>query len=280
MATNYQERFATNPQDFKSYDTERIRKDFLLDNLFEKDSINLVYSHYDRYIVGGAMPVEKKLDLETIDPLKADYFLERREMGVINIGGKGTIDVDGKSNQLDYKEALYIGRGSKKVVYSSDDKNKPANFYINSAPAHKEYPTKKVTLKDAEVVELGALETSNARKINKMIVNSVVKSCQLQMGMTELQMGCVWNTMPPHTHARRMEAYLYFEVPDDQVVCHFMGEPAETRHLWLKNKQAILSPPWSIHTGAGTANYIFIWGMAGENLDYTDMDKCEPGELR
>lgn len=280
MAIHYQERFATNPQDFKNYDTERIRKDFLLDNLFEIDSINLVYSHYDRYIVGGAVPVEKKLELETIDPLKAEYFLERREMGVINIGGKGTIEVDGKSHQLDYKEALYIGRGSKKVVYSSVDKNKPASFYINSAPAHKEYPVKKVTLNDAEVVELGSLETANTRKINKMIVNSVVETCQLQMGMTELQTGSVWNTMPPHTHTRRMEAYLYFEVPDDQVVCHFMGQPDETRHLWLKNKQAILSPPWSIHSGAGTSNYIFIWGMAGENLDYTDMDVAAPTELR
>jgi len=280
MAMKYQERFATNPQDFKTYDTERIRKDFLLDSLFEIDSINLVYSHYDRYIVGGALPVGKKLELEAIDPLKAEYFLERREMGVINIGGKGTIEVDGKSYQLDYKEALYIGRGSKKVVYSSEDKNKPAHFYINSAPAHKEYPVSKVTLNDAEVVELGSLETANVRKINKMIVNSVVETCQLQMGMTELQTGSVWNTMPPHTHTRRMEAYLYFEVPDDQVVCHFMGEPAETRHLWLKNKQAILSPPWSIHAGAGTANYIFIWGMAGENLDYTDMDVAAPAELR
>jgi 4-deoxy-L-threo-5-hexosulose-uronate ketol-isomerase len=280
MSIHYQERFATNPQDFKSYDTERIRKDFLLDNLFEKESINLVYSHYDRYIVGGAVPIEKKLGLETIDPLKADYFLERREMGVINIGGNGKIEVDGTTFELDYKEALYIGRGSKEVIFSSESKDKPANFYINSAPAHKEYPTTKVTLADAEVVELGALETSNARKINKMIVNSVVRTCQLQMGMTELRTGSIWNTMPPHTHTRRMEAYLYFEVPDDQVVCHFMGRPDETRHLWLKNKQAVLSPAWSIHSGAGTSNYIFIWGMAGENLDYTDMDVAAPTELR
>jgi len=280
MAIQYQERFAVHPEDFKHYDTEMIREEFLLEDLFENDKINLVYSHYDRYIVGGAVPVDEKLTLDTIDPLKAEFFLERREMGVINIGGKGNIEIDGTAYDLDYKDALYIGRGSKDVVFSSEDKNAPANFYINSAPAHKEYPTTKVTLADAEVVELGALETSNARKINKMIVNSVVKTCQLQMGMTMLETGSVWNTMPPHTHTRRMEAYLYFEVPEDQVVCHFMGEPDNTRHMWLKNKQAILSPPWSIHSGAGTSNYIFIWGMAGENLDYTDMDMASPEELR
>lgn len=279
MAIQYQERFAVHPEDFKQYDTEMIREEFLLEDLFENDKINLVYSHYDRYIVGGAVPVDEKLTLDTIDPLKADYFLERREMGVINIGGKGTIEVDGTKFDLDYKDALYIGRGSKDVTYTSQDKNNPADFYINSAPAHKENPTKKVTLADAEVVELGALESSNHRKINKMIVNSIVETCQLQMGMTMLQTGSIWNTMPPHTHTRRMEAYLYFELPEDQVVCHFMGEPDNTRHMWLKNKQAILSPPWSIHSGAGTSNYIFIWGMAGENLDYTDMDVASPHEL-
>ncbi len=280
MAIHYQERFAVHPEDFRHYDTETIREEFLLENLFETDKINMVYSHYDRYIVGGAVPVDEKLVLETIDPLKSEFFLERREMGVINIGGKGQIEVDGTKYDLEYKNALYIGRGSKQVSYASLDKNKPANFYINSAPAHKEYPTKKVTLADAEVVELGSLETANHRKINKMIVSSIVETCQLQMGMTALQTGSVWNTMPPHTHTRRMEAYLYFEVPDDQVVCHFMGQPDNTRHMWLKNKQAILSPPWSIHSGAGTSNYIFIWGMAGENLDYTDMDVSSPGELR
>lgn len=280
MAIHYQERFAVHPEDFRHYDTETIREEFLLENLFETDKINLVYSHYDRYIVGGAVPVDEKLILETIDPLKAEYFLKRREMGVINIGGNGQIEVDGTKYDLEYKDALYIGRGSKQVSYASLDKNKPANFYINSAPAHKEYPTKKITLADAEVVELGSLETANHRKINKMIVSSIVETCQLQMGMTALQTGSVWNTMPPHTHTRRMEAYLYFEVPEDQVVCHFMGQPDNTRHMWLKNKQAILSPPWSIHSGAGTSNYIFIWGMAGENLDYTDMDVSSPGELR
>jgi 4-deoxy-L-threo-5-hexosulose-uronate ketol-isomerase len=280
MATKYDERFAVHPDDFRAYDTELIRSEFLIEDVFIQDTINLVYSHYDRYIVGGAMPVDKDLTLDIIEPLKADYFLERREMGVINVGGKGRITVDGKKFDMDYKEALYIARGSKDVIFSSLDKNKPAQFYINSAPAHKEYETKKITLADAEIVELGSLETANARKINKMIVNSVVQTCQLQMGMTELQTGSIWNTMPPHTHTRRMEAYFYFELPEDQVVCHFMGQPDETRHMWLKNKQAILSPPWSIHAGAGTSNYIFIWGMAGENLDYTDMDVSQPGDLR
>jgi 4-deoxy-L-threo-5-hexosulose-uronate ketol-isomerase len=280
MATKYDERFAVHPDDFRAYDKELIRSEFLIEDVFVQDTINLVYSHYDRYIVGGAMPVDKDLRLDTIEPLKADYFLERREMGVINVGGKGRITVDGKKFDMDYKEALYIARGSKEVTFASVGKDKPAQFYINSAPAHKVYETKKITLADAEVVELGSLETANARKINKMIVNSVVQTCQLQMGMTELQTGSVWNTMPPHTHTRRMEAYFYFELPEDQVVCHFMGQPEETRHMWLKNKQAILSPPWSIHAGAGTSNYIFIWGMAGENLDYTDMDVSQPGDLR
>jgi len=280
MAIHYEERFATNPTDFKSYDTGRIRKDFLVDKVMEPDMIHLTYSHYDRIIVGGAVPVKEKLVLESIDPLKAEFFLKRREMGVINVGGTGTVHVDGTNYTLNYKEALYIGRGSKDVSFSSESADKPAHFYINTAPAHKEYPTKKVTLKDAEVVELGALESSNARKINKLLVNSVVETCQLQMGMTELKPGSVWNTMPPHTHTRRMEAYFYFEVPEGQAVCHFMGQTDETRHIWMQNEQAVLSPSWSIHSAAGTSNYIFIWGMAGENLDYSDMDGCAPTELR
>ncbi|HYX08255.1 MAG TPA: 5-dehydro-4-deoxy-D-glucuronate isomerase, partial [Bacteroidales bacterium] len=248
MAIHYEERFATNPTDFKSYDTGRIRKDFLVDKVMEPDMIHLTYSHYDRIIVGGAVPVKEKLVLESIDPLKAEFFLKRREMGVINVGGTGTVHVDGTNYTLNYKEALYIGRGSKDVSFSSESADKPAHFYINTAPAHKEYPTKKVTLKDAEVVELGALESSNARKINKLLVNSVVETCQLQMGMTELKPGSVWNTMPPHTHTRRMEAYFYFEVPEGQAVCHFMGQTDETRHIWMQNEQAVLSPSRSIHS--------------------------------
>jgi 4-deoxy-L-threo-5-hexosulose-uronate ketol-isomerase len=242
-------------------------------------NINIVYSLYDRYIVGGAVPVSD-LKLDTIEPLKAEYFLERRELGIINVGGKGHVKVDGQEFELEYKEALYVGRGNRIVIFRSADDKQPAHFYFNSAPAHKEYPVKKVTLKDAEVVELGTLESSNARKINKLLVNSVVETCQLQMGMTELKPGSVWNTMPAHVHNRRMEVYFYFEVPEGQAICHFMGQPQETRHIWIKNEEAVLSPTWSIHSAAGTSNYIFIWGMAGENLDYGDMDVIQPDDLR
>lgn len=280
MAVKYEERYAVHPDDFKSYDTQKIRDHFLIPNIMEPDSINLTYSQYDRYIVGGAVPVKNALKLDTIDPLKSEFFLKRREMGIINVGGKGTVKADGQSYDLDFKEALYLGRGTKDVVFESADKKAPAHFYINSAPAHKEYPTKRVTLNDAEIVALGSLETSNARTIYKLLVNSVVETCQLQMGMTELQKGSVWNTMPAHTHSRRMEAYFYFNVPEDQAVCHYMGQPQETRHVWMKNEEAVLSPSWSIHSASGTSNYIFIWGMAGENLDYGDMDVCGPTDLR
>lgn len=280
MSTIFEERYATHPGDAKSYDTNRLRKEFLIENVMVDDQICLTYSQYDRYIVGGAVPVNGSLTLEPIDPLKADYFCERRELGIINVGGSGTITIDGTNYELGYKEALYIGRGSKSVAFSSVNSETPARFYINSAPAHKEYPTKKVTMKDAEVVEMGTMEQSNARKINKLLVNSVVQTCQLQMGMTELKPGSVWNTMPVHTHSRRMEAYFYFEVPQGQAICHFMGDPKETRHIWMQNEQAILSPTWSIHSAAGTSNYIFIWGMAGENLNYGDMDIVQPDQMR
>lgn len=280
MAVEYESRYTTNPDDFRSYDTTRIRKEFLVQNIMTEGKIRLVYSHYDRFIVGGAVPVKDALKLEEIDPLKADFFLERRELGAINVGGSGKIRVDGEEHELAYKEALYIGRGRKEVFFSSADAKKPAHFYLNSAPAHKEYPVKKVSLADAEVMEMGSLESSNARTINKLIVAGIVDSCQLQMGMTELKTGSVWNTMPPHVHSRRMEAYFYFEVPEDQAVCHLMGEFNETRHIWLANEEAAISPPWSIHCAAGTSNYIFIWGMAGENLDYTDMDKTTPRGLK
>ena len=280
MALHYEERFAVHYEDFKSYDTEKIRQHFLVENLMQEGNIKLVYSHYDRLIVGGAVPTSEPINLDVIDPLKADYFLDRREMGIINVGGDAVISADNKDYEIGFKEALYLGRGTKSVVFKSKDASKPAILYINSAPAHKEYPTKKVTLADAEVLELGALESSNERRINKLIVNSVVETCQLQMGMTELQSGSVWNTMPTHTHSRRMEAYFYFNVPEEQAVCHFMGQPDETRHIWMKNMEAVISPNWSIHSASGTSNYIFIWGMAGENLDYTDMDKRKPTELK
>lgn len=280
MNTIFEERYATHPEDAKSYDTARLRKEYLIRNVMTDDRICLTYSQYDRYIVGGAVPVNERLLLEAIDPLKSEYFCERRELGIINVGGNGTVTIDGKVYDLGFKEALYIGRGNKSVIFSSENPAVPSRFYINSAPAHKEYPTKKVTLKDAEVVEMGVMEQSNARVINKLLVNSVVQTCQLQMGMTELKPGSVWNTMPAHTHSRRMEAYFYFEVPKGQAICHFMGDPKETRHIWIQNEQAVFSPTWSIHSAAGTSNYTFIWGMAGENLNYSDMDIVTPDQLR
>jgi 4-deoxy-L-threo-5-hexosulose-uronate ketol-isomerase len=235
---------------------------------------------HDRYMVGGAMPVKTSLKLESPDELKAEQFLDRREIGIINVGGDAEISGGGTVYKLGFKEALYLGKGTKDVLFKSVDPQNPAKLYINSAPAHHTYPSKKIGLKDAEVVVLGSLETSNHRTINKLMVNSVVETCQLQMGMTELHPGSVWNTMPVHTHNRRMEAYFYFQVPAGQGICHFMGDPDETRHIWMKNEQAVLSPSWSIHSAAGTSNYIFIWGMAGENLNYGDMDVRHPDTLK
>ncbi len=279
MAIKFEERFAIHFEDFKSYDTTKIRNNFLVRNIMEPGFINLTYSHYDRLIVGGAVPVKKGLKLETVDALKSDYFLFRRELGIINVGGEGTVIADDAEYTLNYKEALYLGKGTKDVEFISKSSDKPAHFYLNSAPAHKEYPASHITLVKADIVDLGSLQTSNERRINKLLVNSNLDICQLQMGMTELKTGSVWNTMPVHTHSRRMEAYFYFEVPENQAICHFMGQPHETRHIWLTNEQAVLSPPWSIHAAAGTSNYVFIWGMAGENLDYGDMDVRQPNEL-
>lgn len=272
MKTNYEIRYAAHPEDAKSYDTKRIRRDFLIEKVFAADEVNMVYSMYDRMVVGGAMPVNETLKLEAIDPLKAPYFLTRRELGIFNVGGKGIVKVGGESFELDYKEALYLGSGDREVTFESVDAAKPAKFYFNSTTAHRNYPDKKITKADAVVAHMGSLEGSNERNINKMIVNQVLPTCQLQMGMTELMTGSVWNTMPAHVHSRRMEAYFYFEVPEDQAVCHFMGEVDETRHLWMKGDQAVLSPEWSIHSAAATHNYTFIWGMSGENLDYGDQD--------
>ena len=272
MKTNYEIRYAAHPEDAKSYDTKRIRRDFLIERVFEADEVNMVYSMYDRMVVGGAMPVNESLVLEAIDPLKAPYFTTRREIGMFNVGGVGVVKVGDEVFELDYKEALYIGSGDRNVVFESKDPQKPAKFYFNSCTAHQSYPCKKVTKADAVVAHMGSLEGSNDRVINKMLVNQVLPTCQIQMGMTELAPGSVWNTMPAHVHSRRMEAYFYFEVPEDQAVCHFMGEVEETRHLWMKGDQAVLSPEWSIHSAAATHNYTFIWGMGGENLDYGDQD--------
>ena len=280
MATIYEERYNYHPEDFKNYDTERIRKEFLVEKVMDPGNIRLVYSIIERYIVGGAVPVEKELKLESFEPLKANYFCERREVGVINVAGPGIIVVDGVEYKMEFKDAIYIGKGSKEIIFKSDNPTNPAHFYINSAPAHKEYPIKHVTLGDANFLHLGSLETSNERDINQLLINGVVETCQLQMGMTELKTGSVWNTMPPHLHSRRNEVYFYFNVPEDQAVCHFMGQPQETRHIWMHNEQAVISPNWSIHSAAGTSNYFFIWGMAGENLDYTDMDAIDLKDLK
>jgi 4-deoxy-L-threo-5-hexosulose-uronate ketol-isomerase len=280
MKTNYELRYASHPQDAKHYDTSRLRKEHLIETIFSKDEVNMVYTMYDRLVVGGAMPVNESLLLESIDPLKSEFFLSRREIGIYNVGGSGKVTVDGEVFDLHFKEALYLGAGNRTVSFTSDDATTPAKFYFNSAPAHRNFPDRKVTKADAIVMELGSMETANHRNINKMLVREVIQTCQLQMGMTELAVGSVWNTMPAHTHSRRMEAYFYFEVPEGEVVCHFMGEPTETRHIWMVGDQAVISPEWSIHSAAATSNYTFIWGMGGENLDYSDQDFRKHTELR
>lgn len=272
-------RHPVHPSHFQAMNTEAIREHFLIDNIFVAGTIQQTYTHFDRLIIGGAMPASKPLKLEPFNELKADFFLQRRELGVINTGAPGVVEADGTSYALNNKEALYLGRGVKDITFQSSPGGQ-AYFYFNSAPAHVTFPNKKVSNKEAETVELGNAATSNLRTIRKLLVNSVLSTCQLQMGMTEMKTGSVWNTMPPHTHTRRMEAYFYFEVPEGQSVCHFMGPPNETRHLWLRNHQAVISPPWSVHCGAGTSNYTFIWGMAGENLDYGDMDSVALSDLR
>jgi 4-deoxy-L-threo-5-hexosulose-uronate ketol-isomerase len=277
---SYKIQYAVSPGEFKQMDTDELRESFLMQNLFVEGQINMNYTHYDRMIVGGVLPKDIDLNLETIDPLKSEYFLERRELGIINIGATGEIIADGVSYTLENKEALYLGKGTKSVTFKSSNKSSHPTFYFNSAPAHTSFPSKKISEADAEKVVIGSLTTSNHRKIRKLIVNSILQTCQLQMGLTELTEGSVWNTFPAHTHERRMEAYLYFDLPEDQMVCHFIGEPQQTRHIWMKNNQAVLSPPWSIHSGAGTSNYTFVWGMAGENLDYGDMDIVKPSDLK
>ena len=280
MKTSFEIRYAAHPDDVKHWDTARLRKEHLVQNLFVENMVSMVYSLYDRMIVGGAIPAGKSLMLEVIDPVKAPFFLHRRELGIFNVGGSGFVTVGDKKYDLNYKESIYIGAGDRDLRFNSADTGKPAKFYFCSTPAHKTYPDKKVTKQDAVIVELGSLESSNHRVINKMLVREVVETCQLQMGMTELKPGSVWNTMPPHTHSRRMEAYFYFEVPSGQSVCHFMGEPAETRHIWMQNDEAVISPEWSIHSAAATSNYTFIWGMGGENLDYSDQDFYKVEDLR
>lgn len=272
-------RTASSPRDVKHYTTERLREEFLIQDLFVKDNIKMVYSHIDRIIIGAAVPA-KSLKLEAGSELRAEYFLARRELGVINIGGNGSITVDGKKYQLNTKDGIYIGMESKEIEFSSDDENNPAKFYFNSAPAHKKYPTVIIKPEDCVTVELGNLEEGNKRIIRKYILPGQVESCQLVMGMTQLKPGSVWNTMPCHTHDRRMEVYLYFDMMEDQCVMHFMGEPTETRHIVVKNEELVISPSWSIHSGVGTKAYTFIWGMVGENQDFDDMDGVDIKNLK
>lgn len=280
MKTNYELRYAAHPDDARGYDTERLRRDFLIERVFAADEVNMVYSMYDRMVVGGAMPVAERLPLEAIDPLKAPCFLHRREIGIFNVGGDGVVVAGDREYALGYKEVLYLGAGDREVTFASRNAANPAKFYFNSTTADCSYPDKKVTKADAIVAHTGSLEGSNDRDINKMIVNQVLPTCRLQMGMTELRSGSVWNTMPAHVHSRRMEAYFYFEVPEEHAVCHFMGEPQHTRHIWMRGEQAVLSPEWSIHSAAATHNYTFIWGMGGENLDYGDQDFSAITDLR
>ncbi len=286
QTTNFQVRWANHPEDAKHYDTSRLRKEFLIEKVFAPNEVNWTYTMYDRFLIGGAEPVDTPIELNPIEPLRAKTLLENRELGIINIGGPGVVSIDGKDYDLGFEEGIYVGRSTgnnpNRVVLKSKDAKNPAKFYMNSATAHMSYPVRRVTLKEAKNIKAGSLAESNDRVIHQLIINGVagVRTCQLQMGVTELKTGSVWNTMPAHTHLRRMETYLYFNVPDGQRICHIMGEPQETRPMWMNNEQAVISPQWSIHCAAGTSNYTFIWGMAGENLDYGDMQVVKTADLK
>ncbi len=292
---NFTVQTATHPDDFKTFDTEKIRSRFVMEKVMAPDEINLTYTLYDRLVYGGAMPVAQELTLEPFPELRAERFLDRRELGVINVGGPGVVTVDGTAYALAFKEALYVGRGKRSVAFKSLDAQNPAKFYLNSAPAHRDYVTQRITSDQActkpgytigNFIKAGTREESNDRVINQLIVAPVLAKvpgggcCQLQMGLTELKPGSVWNTMPQHVHNRRMEVYFYFNVPDGQAICHQMGRPQEQRLVWLHNEQAITAPEWSVHSAAGTSNYMFVWGMGGENLDYGDMDKIPVSDMR
>ena len=273
-------RFANSQQETQGMTTDQLRSTYLIENLFEADKLVLVYSNYDRVITGSAVPVEGSISLSNPAELRAEYFLERREMGIINIGGEGTVQVDGEAFLLHKQSCVYIGKGVKDVVFSSSDKNAPAKFYILSAPAHHAYPTSLYTKEQAAPVNLGDQSTANKRTVFKYIHKDGIQSCQLVMGLTVLESGSVWNSVPPHTHTRRMEIYLYFDLDQAHRIFHFMGQPQQTRHIVMKTDEAVISPPWSTHFGSGTSNYSFIWGMAGENLDYTDMDPAPVTSIR
>jgi 4-deoxy-L-threo-5-hexosulose-uronate ketol-isomerase len=280
MKTKIEERWGTHPDDVKKYDTAQLRNAFLVETLFEAEAVLMTYTHNDRLIIGGVLPVKETVKLETVDLIRSRYFCERRELGIICIEGNGVVSVDGKEFNLGFKDAVYVGRGSKEVRFKSNDADKPAKFYFASAPAHKEYPAAQITASMRRTRELGEPHTSNERTLNQIILSEIIPCCQLQMGLTEIKKGSVWNTMPPHTHSRRMEAYFYFNVPQGQAVCHFMGQPQETRHIFMGNEQAVISPSWSIHSAAGSSHYSFIWAMCGENLDYNDMDTFSADKLK
>jgi len=273
-------RHSIHPDDVKKYDTAMLRREFLIEKLFLPGEINLVYSNFDRIIVGGIVPLQEPVRLETDINMGTDYFLQRREAGIINIGGAGKILVDNKEYILGAKDCLYVGMGAENVLFSSKDKAKPAKFYMNCAPAHKNFPIEKIGIEQAEPIHLGSLSESNKRTIYKYIHPQGVQSCQLVMGLTELEPNNIWNTMPCHTHIRRMEVYLYFNIPEEAVVFHLIGQPEETRHLVVRNEEAVISPYWSIHSGVGSRNYSFIWGMVGENQTFTDMDSVSMDILK
>jgi 4-deoxy-L-threo-5-hexosulose-uronate ketol-isomerase len=273
-------RFQSSPKEVKGMCTEELRASFLVQDLVKSDVLKLVYSHYDRVIIGGVKPVSQKVELPNEPELRADYFLMRRELGIINVGGEGIVEADGTSYELNKLDALYLGKGTQKVSFASKSKDHPADFFLLSAPAHHTYPNRKMTKEEASPVAMGEVKTSNKRTIYKYIHVDGIQSCQLVMGLTVLEEGSVWNSVPPHTHTRRMEVYFYFDVPEQQRVFHLMGEPQETRHIVMANHEAVISPPWSVHCGPGTANYGFIWAMAGENYTFTDMDPVAIAEMK
>lgn len=267
-----QVRFQNSPKETSQMNTQQLRENFLIQDLMQPGKIQLVYSHFDRVIIGGVVPTSQPLSLPNEGELKANYFLERREIGIINVGGKGTVTADDVSYEIEKLECVYLGKGTQHVSFTSSEASSPAHFYMLSTPAHQSYPNRKMTKAEASPVNLGDISTSNKRTIYKYIHNDGIQSCQLVMGLTTLEAGSVWNSVPPHTHTRRMEVYFYFDVEDTHRVFHFMGEPEETRHLVVANHEAVISAPWSMHYGVGTANYGFIWAMAGENKEFTDMD--------
>lgn len=273
-------RYANHPEEIKTYNTDELREHFLVEKLFEAGKVHLTYTHVDRMIFGGVTPTNEELTIKLDKELGVTYFLERRELGIINIGGDGSVVIDGEEIKMNRRDGLYVGRGTEEVLFRSDDANNPAKFYINSAPAHHTYPTTKIDINNIKPLEMGEPGTLNERKIYQYVHPNNCESCQLQMGLTMLQPGSVWNTMPCHTHERRMEVYLYFDMEPETRVFHFMGQPDETRHLVMKNEQAAISPSWSIHTGTATNNYTFIWGMCGENITYDDMDHVAMEDLR